>query len=228
MNIKAIALFTTVLLLELTSPGVAQTRRQWGALPAVNLNAGLGRGWRLNLKWESRQLLLRSGAERVDWEYQLSDLSAIFSRKVGLNNSLAAGYLIRLREGRAVHRSIQQFTIVRRYSGWRLAQRLAADQTFEPGQPGEFRLRYRLLAELPLNGSVADPGEFYVKAGQETLVAVQAGGPPTLELRLLPLLGFAFSDKNKLEFGLDYRLGNLGRAARRESYWIQVAWFISV
>lgn len=42
--------------------------------------------------------------------YLLTDYSAMVSRKIGLNNTLAGGYLVRVEDDAVEHRLIQQFT----------------------------------------------------------------------------------------------------------------------
>ena len=121
---------------------------------------GLARGWEVNLKWETRQLmatLVDGECVNCSPEFRLSDQSLIVAKKVGLSSKLAAGYLLRIRGTEIFQRSIQQFSVVQRLSSMRLAHRFAADQTFGGGDPTEWRLRYRLGTELPLNGQEADP-----------------------------------------------------------------------
>jgi hypothetical protein len=200
----------------------AQSTYRIGTLPAINLNQGLAKGWSCNFKWESRQWLDRNdipAAENPGFDYLLSDFSLLGAKKVGLNNGIAGGYLLRLREGKATHRAIQQFTVVRRYRWFRMGYRLAADQTFAPDESLEWRLRFRMTAEFPLSGESLDPREFYLKVNNEYLNGWQ-GGDHGLELRLVPLLGYYFTDNRKVEFGLDYRLSSLTGAPRRHTVWI--------
>ncbi len=208
----------------------AQSNYQIGTLPAININKSLKNSWRLNFKWESRQLLKRNRPGipgESGFDYILSDFALVLSKKVGLNNSIAAGYQIRLRENQLTHRSIQQFTIVKRYTGFRLAHRLASDQTYALGESTEFRLRYRIAAELPLNGEAVDPREFYFKVNNEYLNSFQ-GKDYDLEIRIVPVVGYVFTDNNKLEFGLNYRASSFLESQVRHSYWIAINWFLKI
>lgn len=207
----------------------AQGTWQAGLLPSVNLNVDAGKGWKVNFKAESRQRLARGafGEPAVTgYDYVLTDLSVIPSKKVGLNNTLGAGYLVRARDGEFSHRFLQQFTLVRKYEAFRLGHRFSADQTFGRGESPVFRFRYRLVADLPLEGASTDPGEFYLKLGSECLMALQSG-KADLELRIVPLVGYEFTDNNKLEWGLDYRLGPLLSGPARSSFWLSLNWFLS-
>lgn len=208
----------------------AQNDYRVGLLPAINVNKPVGRGWAVNFKYELRQFALQgdySTSPESTFKYDLSDFIFIASKKVGLNNSLSSGYLFRLRGTTVVHRTIQQFTIVNSYNAFRLAHRISTDQTFEPREPVEFRLRYRLTAELPLNGESVDPGEWYVKISNEYLNSLQDESYD-LEIRLIPLLGFEFSDNNKFEFGPDYRISSFLESSPRSVYWLSVNWFVKL
>lgn len=207
----------------------AQSNYQIGFLPAINLNKNLENDWKINLKLESRQLLqegLFSEKENVNYEYILTDIALVGSKKVGLNNSLAGGYLLRLRDEKVFHRAIQQFTLTRRYSGLRLAQRFSADQTFAKDVATTFRLRYRLGAEIPLNGQSVDPKEFYFKITNEYLGSLE-DGTSDLEIRLVSLLGYEFTDNNKLEGGLDYRLDSFINDDTRQRFWGSISWYMA-
>lgn len=208
----------------------AQATYRAGLLPAVNLNKKLGRDYSVNAKVESRQLLSEGSFEdrhEVDYQYVLTDISLVLSKKVGVNNTLAGGYLVRIRHGVPAHRLIQQFTMVRRYADFRLAHRISADQTLGGGEKTEWRLRYRISAELPLTGQAVNAREFYFKANHEYLNAFQGGGYD-LEIRLVPLLGYAFTDNSKLEFGPDYRLGSLTGTYPTHSFWWSCTWYVSL
>ncbi|MBK8705115.1 MAG: DUF2490 domain-containing protein [Saprospiraceae bacterium] len=208
----------------------AQSDYRVGLLPAINVNKSLGRGWAVNFKYELRQFALQgnySSSPESAFEYDLSDFIFIASKKVGLNNSLAGGYLFRLRGTTVIHRTIQQFTIVSNYNAFRLAHRISTDQTFEPREPTTFRLRYRLTAELPLNGESVDPGEWYAKISNEYLNSLQDKSYD-LEIRLIPLLGYQFTDNNKLEFGPDYRISSFLESSPRSVYWLSVNWFVKL
>ncbi|HBH07715.1 MAG TPA: hypothetical protein DDX92_14055 [Flavobacteriales bacterium] len=209
----------------------AQSSFEAGTLPSVNLNTRISGPWRFNFKWESRQVLYRGiFGENKQWDafYERSDFSGVFSRKVGLNNSIAAGYLIRFVEDRIVHRTIQQFTLVQYFTGFRLAHRFSTDQTFIPDIPTISRYRYRISVENPLNGQEVDPKEFYLKVNNEYLF-IHSKRNNGLEIRIVPVLGYNFSDRNKLEAGIDYRLaGLINSEIRTHDYWLTIGWYVKL
>lgn len=158
-------------------------------------------------------------------ELLLSDYALSVSRKTGLNNSVSGGYMLRLRDGVLYHRLSQQFTLIGQLSVARLAHRFLADETFSTGKPPEFRVRYRLTGEIPLQGASLDPGEWYVKPGAE-LIAVLSGGEFEPEVRALPLVGYEITDNNKLEAGVDYRVSSFTGGNSRSSYWFSLNWYL--
>ena len=226
---KYILIFISLIIFDLAVLKAQSTYRV-GTLPSININKGLPYAWSINFKAESRQSLTTgsfSGESVPEFDYLLTDLSLITSKKVGLNNKLAGGYLARLREGRTIHKAVQQFTLVRRYSAFRMAHRFSFDQAFEKDGPVEIRLRYRLTGEFPLNGEAVDVREFYLKINNEYLNAFQ-DGEYDLEIRLAPLLGYIFTDKNKFEFGLDYRLSSFLDSPARNSFWVSLNWYLNL
>ena len=209
---------------------MAQNTYQIGILPAINFNAKLKKGWSVNFKLESRQLLQNGtfGSEKNQaFDYILTDHSLIAAKKVGLNARISGGYLFRLREGRAVHRLIQQYSVTQRLPTLRLAHRVVTDQTISSNEATEYRLRYRLATEIPLDGQSADPKEFYLKVSNEYLNSLQSGDYD-LEVRLVPMLGYFAAKKHKIELGLDYRVNSFLDRDARHSFWTSLSWFIEI
>jgi hypothetical protein len=152
------------------------------------------------------------------------DFSFIGAYKWKVNNQLAAGYLVRVRPEGILHRLIQQYSYVKRYTGFSFAQRFAADQTFFEPIPNRFRFRYRLTGHIPLQGNQADPKEFYFKLNNEYLADLQ-GNRRELEIRLVPLIGYQFTSTNRLEFGLEYRYSGFFSSPQRHTFFFNLAWF---
>ncbi|MGC9354197.1 MAG: DUF2490 domain-containing protein [Mariniphaga sp.] len=223
-------LIPLILLVVIIGKATAQDAYLVGTLPSLNWSKGLDNDWSLNLKVESRLRFLQGefgGNASSNLDFQVADFALTTSRKTGLNNALAGGYLIRLRGEESFHRFIQQFTVVKRYETLRMAHRFSSDQTFNADTPWELRLRYRITAEVPLSGQSVDPGEFYLKLNNEYLNSWQEG-EPDLEIRLVPLTGYEFTDNNKLEFGLDYRLSSFIDGNSRNSFWLNIGWYFKI
>lgn len=199
-------------------------------MPVLNVNQKVNDTWRLNYKVESRLIGAEgrfSESPERGVQHSLTDLAVVASRKVGLNNSLAGGYLLRLESGGPGHRLIQQYTLVRSYDAFRLAHRFSADQTFSQKEAAQYRLRYRISFDIPLNGQEVDDGEFYLKINNEYLNALSEG-KYGLEMRVIPSLGYAFNDSNKIELGIDYRLSDFLKGPSESSFWLPLTWYFSI
>lgn len=211
---------------------IAQGKYEVGSLPAINFNYKLQNNWSVNVKLESRQSFQTgtfNGNRERNLEYLLTDYSIIAAKKVGLSSRIAGGYLFRSRGGELVHRAIQQFTVVQRLPRFRLAHRFVADQTKRPFLPSwEYRLRYRLASELPLNGRSADPKEFYIKISNEYLNSLNKRGNYDLEVRFVPLLGYSIREKHKVELGLDYRVNSFLNNPSRHRFWASINYYIEL
>lgn len=208
----------------------AQSAYQIGALPAINFNYKLKNNWSINFKVESRQSFQRGVFNLVDepkYEYVLTDYSLLLAKKIGLSARIAGGYLLRLRGGKLVHRFIQQYSITRRFKGLRFAHRLVTDQTFSDVGATEYRLRYRLATEIPLNGRTADVKEFYVKINNEYLNSIESD-IYDLEIRFVPLLGYTLTKNNRLELGVDYRLNSFVNGTTLHRFWVCANWYIAI
>jgi len=228
--LKDFLLLLIAFLLFHISPIFSQSTYRLGWLPSININKKLQQGWKLNFKTESRfHTITRefSSVEKGELNYRQSDLALVGVKKLGFTNSVALGYLLRLKTNTINHRFIQQFTIVSKYEQFYLAHRFTLDETFDEENPTTIRLRYRLATDFPLNGESVDRGELYLKLSNEYLNALQ-GNSYDLEIRLVPLLGLAITNKNKLEWGLDYRLNKFVNDVSRSSFWLKVNWYWSL
>lgn len=230
MNTKITYLVFILWLIQFSNTVFAQSTFQMGGLPSLNFNIKLKNDWSLNSKIESRLLFQRgeiNGDVDKNFNYVLTDFSLIGAKKIGLNSRIAGGYLIRFEEGVLKHRFIQQYVIVQKLSGFRLAHRFLFDQTFSASEEPEFRLRYRITSELPLNGESVDPGEYYLKINNEYINSLQAM-EYDLEIRLIPLIGYDISERFKIETGLDYRVNSFLTNNTRHSYWMTLNFFIEI
>lgn len=213
-----------VVMVICTSTLFAQNNTRSGLLPALNINKTFENNWRLNTKIESRQQLFTR-----EWDYQhiLTDIGTVVAKKVTATQTVGAGYLIRFRAGGEVnHRFIQQYSWVQPLTSLRLGHRLVTDQTIAPDAT-EFRLRYRINTEIPLNGQDVDINEWYLKINNEYLQSLDQGAYD-LEIRFAPYAGYIINKTNRIEVGLDYRMDSFLNASTRFRYWGSVNWFISL
>lgn len=216
------------LLLAISATSLAQSSFATGLLPKVRISAKISD----QIKWvqgiESRQAITDNSLENsFNYDYILTDISSIISFKIGSNTSTNIGYLVRFREGKTIHRAIQQFNIVTNADAYRIGHRFATDQTFGNETTPTFRLRYRVTAEKPLSGSKVDPKEFYAKLGNEYLGSLKSNNGD-LEIRLLPFIGYEISKTNKVEIGLDYRISKFIDGDSKNNLWLSFNWFYSL
>lgn len=201
----------------------ASMRYRTGVLPQFNLSADLSDDWRLASKIESRQLL-RAGVwgeePQQTYEYVLTDASAVLTSRGGSLKGWSVGYMLRVADD-LTHRALQQYSSTQQLGMGRIGHRFRSDQTWRKQNKTEFRFRYRLSLQVPLQGQQLDDGEFYLKVNQEQLLSIQ-GDETDIELRLIPMIGWRISDQVKWEIGLDYRLDGFINRGTRSSFWIVI------
>lgn len=210
--------------------GHSQSTYQVGLLPSVSINKKLPQEWSINMAVESRQTLRDAEfgiPSEQDYNYVLTDFTVIAAKRIAPGQSVGVGHLMRLRGGSIITRSIQQYVVSKSYTGLRLSHRLRMDQTFAKGESNQYRLRYRLTAELPLNGQVVDPQEFYFKLNNEYLQSI-SGGAYGVEIRVVPHIGFAFSDRQKFELGVDYRINSIIQRDKNSQFWLGMILYQSI
>jgi hypothetical protein len=165
--------------------------------------------------------------EDFRYDYVLTDLSLAASKKIGINTAIAIGYLMRIDKKGIRNRTLQQITFVKRYRNFRLSHRLSADQTFTKNDDAEFRLRYRISTEIPLQGESLDPKEFFVKISNEYLNSLE-NKSYDLEIRGAAYVGYVLYPNNKLEFGLDNRFDSFIEGKLRYRLWIGLNYYKSI
>lgn len=207
----------------------AQSVLRIGTLPQVNLSMPLNDVWRINARIESRQIWVQdAGDTKVLFDYERTDLAAIVTRRVGSRSTAGAGYLLRIAPDGNAHRFVQQFSF---RSGFGrvlpLSHRISSDQTIRHSTSAEMRLRYRVMAEIPLMGQTLDPGEFYLKAGNEYIGALN-GNKADLETRILIAAGLMASTEHLLETGIDYRYSAIFGGTATHGVWFCISAFLGL
>lgn len=207
----------------------AQNTFQTGILPSFNLNKKITDSWKLNLKIESRQQLKEYDYNTDiinNYNYILTDYSVNIVRKTGFNSSISGGYLLRFRNNQVHHRFTQQYSVVKKYERFRLAHRICFDETIIPTST-IYRGRYRITGEIPLNGYSIDNKETYLKINNEYVNSLN-NSFYDLEIRIVPIIGYKISDKNKVETGFDYRINNFISSLPNHKLWFILGWYLSI
>ncbi|MFC5412891.1 DUF2490 domain-containing protein [Larkinella bovis] len=211
-------------------PAFSQHKYMTGTLTQLNVNFPVFKKFKLNTKLESRQIFREKELNEVanrQFRYERTDLSLVLTRKLSVDNTLGGGYFIRLEDGQLTHRLIQQFNHVRNLDMVIMAHRVVTDETFQPGEPIEVRLRYRLGMEKALNGRQIDPKELYLKVNNEYL-GTWSSPATDLEIRGALALGYNSTDTNKIELGLEYRVNEFNQPQQAHQFWATVSFFVSI
>lgn len=224
---KIYSIASVIVFIFFTIAGHAQHIYRLGWLPQINTSFSLQKDWKLSTELENRIMVLEgpqshfsSGRSRLE----RTDIEAVLTKKTGARGTAGAGYLIRLEDGFFIHRFIQQYSLVQKLNGLRLAHRLRTDQTFEKKEAPSYRGRYRIGIEKPLNGQSIDPREWYIKATNEYLGILQSGNL-NLDIRGLAVAGYMISNKFQCEIGIDYRAGELLSADKEHMFLLNMTWY---
>ena len=141
-------------------------------------------------------------------QYKNSDLQQFIGYKFNPYWQVSGGYQYRLANlGEPHHRLIQQASFDPNPHDY-YSHRLRVDETFEKDEKLLVRVRYRLSAEIPLQGLKLDANEEYVKIQNEVLNSHQSGSQ-ALENRLGATIGHLNVNSQKFEAGFNYRVGDL-------------------
>jgi len=210
----------TIIFLAITSLSFSNNNNQVGFLPSISLRKDLPANWSATFRVESRQAIWR---EELMYEYILTDISLVATKRMTPNITIGGGYLLRIDEedDAYYHRTIQQIVFSQRFPGLRMAHRFRADQTFGNNENTRFRFRYRISAELPLAGQSIDVREFFIRANNE-YVNILHEGEYDLEVRFVTHLGYSLSPKNEIEMGVDYRVSGFVRGDTRNRLWLSI------
>ncbi|NVJ87059.1 MAG: DUF2490 domain-containing protein [Algoriphagus sp.] len=198
-----------------------------GFFPEVGITKKLKNGNKVNFKIENQEVIFRNSQEQEDrWQFRhyRTDLMAFYDWKVSPLSSLAFGLFYRIQDGTNSYRLIQQFALLDRFRRFRVGHRFRLDQTFTPEESTEYRLRYRLAMDIPLEGDAVDPGERYVVVSTEPIFSLQAG-EFGLENRLVLTLGKLISNQQKIEYSVDYRTDGFFQEGFRTRLWAKIGYF---
>ncbi|QSE96746.1 DUF2490 domain-containing protein [Fulvivirga lutea] len=166
----------------------------------------------------------------TDYSYfhDRTDLQGFISRQLGSLVKIAVGYQYRFEDTDPNnHRSIQQIAFIQRLFGLRLGHRFRLDQTFFENEKNQYRVRYRIASEIPLQGTNLDVSEYYFITSEEIIYGVQ-GKDDDLENRFTMAIGKLVSKQIKVELGLDYRTDRIITAGERQRIWLKFGAFLTL
>lgn len=223
---KPILIFIFISLFKISNAQTTST----GISPEISFNIKLNNRYSINTKIESFHSFANNiDSDVFDWNYlhKGTDFQIISNYKLSPFTSIAVGYMYSIRSNeRDSHRSIQQISIFQKINNTTFNHRVRLDQTYFFDSTARLRFRYRLSTEIPLAGRTLDPNELYFLTSEELLVSYQKR-KFGLENRFNLSLGYYSENKNKLQFGIDYRSTFL-QERNNHNIWIKVAYFISI
>ena len=155
-----------IFLLSLPAQLMAQgTVRMFGFFPEFQIGIKATEKLKIIGKIESQHGMAEKFEGKdldVGYFHNLTDFQGFLGTKVNPFIDIAAGYQYRVNSrGDNSHRTIQQISILQLPGNYKIGHRIRADQTYAPFEKNDYRLRYRISFELPIEGKSLDPGEFY-------------------------------------------------------------------
>lgn len=222
-----------ILLTTLTYRAASQNKVFYsGVFPEMAVTFSISNVISATTKIESQHgLIYKENNSPMENEYfhDRTDLQGFINYKLNPFWKLAVGYQYRFNERDVDNqRSIQQISYVNRALGINLGHRLRFDQTYEPNEANLYRARYRIGAELPLQGSSLDFNELYLLISNELIYASQSASDD-LENRFVTSVGKLLNSKIKVEAGIDYRTDRiLIDNSKRNRLWFKFGTFITI
>lgn len=211
----------------ITTNAIAQEKQTFftGIFPEISLTRKISDVNKLNFKIENQRVLFDNrDKENPQFTHYRTDLMMFFDHSVRPGVSIALGIFHRFQENENGNRIIQQFAVLQRMRNLRINHRIRTDQTFTRNDDLEVRLRYRISAEIPLQGKIVDPKEFYLVISEE-LIFSQKGGDFEIENRIALALGKLYNSREKLEWGVDYRTDGFIQDGFRTRLWGKISYF---
>lgn len=206
----------------------AQENLRGGYMPAVAVSLPTD-GPKLAFKVESQQFQYQgSEANASKYVYRRTDLQSFIGFGLHPLWKMAVGFQYRFNTGELQdeQRTIQQVVFLQRIAAVRMAHRLRTDQTFGAGELS-MRGRYRLSAEIPLNGQKVDPGEWYAVVSVESIFE-NAQNNWGLENRLVATLGYQATNQVKVEIGPDWRVSGFMSNTYSHDLWFGIGAYITL
>ncbi|SFN77783.1 Protein of unknown function [Algoriphagus ornithinivorans] len=199
----------------------------FGFFPEAAVTKSLSNGKKINFKVENQETFFRNTAregEKWDVRHYRTDFMGFYSWQASPVINLAIGAFHRIQDGANANRIIQQMAFLQRLRSLRIAHRIRTDQTATRGESLEWRLRYRVALDIPLDGKTLDPGENYLVLSNEPIFSLQ-DGEFELENRLVFTLGKLINEEQKLEYSIDYRTDGFFQEGFRTRLWAKIGYF---
>lgn len=221
------ALFAGCLLAETS---LAQLPAVWE--PDISLSGNIKGQWSWNTKFVARVGLgqVGAGSHPDAGRLLLAEAQAFVNRRLVGGRRITLGLLYGLEEPlderNTEKRIIWQYSFRTPLQSWSLAHRARIEQRFFE-ESFQHRLRYRIVAERPLQGDKLDPGEFYFVAGSEFLLSSdEQFDNLRLDNRTGMGVGLLFINEHRLQFELQHRAQRLFDQRYGSRLWLLTSWIV--
>lgn len=199
-----------------------QSNFDMGFLPKIAVSKKLSDTYKWTNSVETRNIIYD---DEYKLKFSLFEFTSLVSYKIDGNHSFNFGYLLRLRNSEAIHRSIQHYNYKHSFNSLKIGHRVGFEQFFQKNKNPTYRARYRASIEKPLFGDSVGVKDWYLKFGNEYLYDFD---DEDVEIRFAPYLGFRASKRDKIEVGLDYRISNIIHNTTDNDLWFRLSWNISL
>lgn len=207
-----------------------QSRYTIGVLPQVNVAIKIPKKFILNQKLELRQNFSQGTFPNpISWNsnFALIQSETVLSKSLDVNKFIGLGYLFRYEDQGFTHRFIQQFLTSKKYERFTLISRYRMEETISNRNSVEWRLRYRIGAEISLQGHTLEAKEFYLRANTELIPSIRSN-KSNYEQRLFFAICKLVDKSNRVELGADYRASGLLNPYQQHQFWLNLNWAIAL
>lgn len=232
MSYTKFACLTSLLFLSLSisQKALSQSAIRWE--PEFSYTWESFEHWSFNTSLGGRNVWMDradEGQETYDWQFMEGQFFTNYEFFDG--SELGGGYKYRLiapfndEFSGYEHRLMQQYAFVSFVGARRVAHRFRAEQRIRNIGTSN-RIRYRLSYDFPTNGQQLDPGETYLIFSEEVLWEFNAY-ENELDNRLYLGIGWFFTDKRKLEAGIQYRLEALNMGSPESIFHFITSYYLN-
>jgi hypothetical protein len=200
--------------------------------PDISLSGNIIGQWSWNTKFVARFGMgqLGEGNHSDAGRLLLAEAQGFINRRLVGGRRITLGFLYGVEEpldqASTEKRIIWQYSYRTPTANWSLAHRARIEQRFFE-ESFQHRLRYRIVAERPLQGDKLDAGEFYFFAGSEFLFSSDERIKNLrLDNRSGLGIGMLFANEHRLQFELQHRAQRLFDERYGSRLWLLTSWVV--
>jgi len=222
------AILSVFILVFISNLKVYSQHFNGGLLPELSLSYKWTDKIQQTLKIESAHIVYKSDYHDIEYNYERTDVQFFLQGRLSPFFRISGGYLYRFNgEGDNSNRFIQQASFLQRRIGLMVGHRLRLEQSPSSLNGLKWRYRYRLSAEVPIEGQSLDEGEYYLILSGEPIYSMQ-NRSGEIETRIISSLGYLVSNASKLELGIDYRIQEIFNHDAQQNLWLNFGWYYTI